>query len=135
MSDRGFDLVAGAFQSSHLYGVWRSLTGGFAAASSDSALLQPIRVIATAFAERSASRKLAFSGTAIGVAALALIAIRATLPQYATSGLPWWWNVTVAVFAFGIALAADAVASAWTESTPARVWRRLTARRPDGPTA
>jgi len=127
MSDPGFESVTGAFQSSRFYGVWRSLTGGFAAATSASSLLRPIRSFASAFAHQSASRKLASSAMTIGVAALALIAIRAALPQYATSGLPWWWNVTAAVFAFGIAIAADAVASAWIDSTPARIWRALTA--------
>ena len=125
MSDPGFDSVTRAFQSSHLYGAWRSLTEGFAAASSESALLRPIRSSASACAQLSASRKLAFSAATIGVAALALIAIRATLPQYTTSGLPWWWNVVAAMFAFGIAISADAVAKAWDDSAPARIWRSL----------
>ena len=126
MSDPGFDSVAGAFQSSHLYGAWRSLTEGLAAASRESALLRPVRSLASAFAQLSPSRRLSASAMTIGVAALALIAIRATLPQYATSGLPWRWNLTVAVFAFGIAIAGDYLASAWFDSMPARIWRRLT---------
>ena len=126
MSDQGFDSVAGAFLSSHLYGAWQSLTEGFAAASRESGLLGPIRSFTSTLAQQSASRQLAFWATTIGVAALALVVIRATLPHYATSGLPWWWNVTVAVFGFGIAMAANYVASAWIDSTPARIWRRLT---------
>jgi hypothetical protein len=127
MSDPRFDSVHRVFQSSHLYGVWRSLADVVAAASLDSALLRPLRSFASTCTQQSPGRKLAFSAATIGVTALALLAIRATLPQYATSGLPWWWNVTAAVFAFGIAIAADAVASAWIDSTPARIWRRLTA--------
>lgn len=127
MSHAAFDSVAAAFQSSRLYGAWRVLTGGFAVASSDSALLRPVLSFAGAFARLPSSRKLSASAMTIGVAALAVAAVRVTLPQYATSGLPWWWNVTVALFAFGIALAADYLSSAWIESTPARIWRRLTA--------
>jgi hypothetical protein len=127
MSDPGFDSVAGAFQSSRLYAVWRSLIDGFAAASNESSLLRPGRSLANSFARQPASRKLAFSATTIAVSALALIAIRALLPQYTTPGLPWWWNVTVALFAFGIAIEADALAKAWDHSAPARIWRRLTA--------
>ena len=126
MNEPEFDSVAAVFKSSHLYGAWRSLTEGFAAASGDSALLRPVRSFASTFAQQPASRKVAFSATAMGVAALAHLAIRMTLPHYTTSGLPWWWNVTEAVLAFGIALESDALTRAWIDSTPARIWRRLT---------
>jgi hypothetical protein len=127
MNDRAFEPVAGAFRASHLYGVWRSVTEGFASASRDSTLLLPVRSLASAFTQWSAAQKVSFTATTIGVASIALVAIRAALPAYASSGLPWWWNVTVAAFAFGIAIASDAGAVAWMDSTPARIWRRLTA--------
>ena len=126
MNQLEFDSVVSAFQSSRLYAAWRAVTDGFAVALSDSALLRPVRSFAAAFTRLPASRRLSASAMTIGFTALALVAIRATLPHYATSGLPWWWNVTVALFAFGVAIAADLVASAWIDSTPARIWRRLT---------
>ena len=127
MSRTEFDSVAAAFEASRLYGTWRALTDGFAAASRESTLLRPVLSFAGAFARMPSNRKLSASAMTIGVAALALLAIRATLPQYASSGLPWWWNVAVGLFAFVIAIAADYLSRAWISSTPARIWRRLTA--------
>ena len=126
MNDREFHSIAGVFQSSQLYAAWRSLTGGYAVAARESALLRPWRRFASDFAHQPAGRKVALVATTIGVAALAHLAIRVTLPAYTTTGLPWWWNVAEAVLAFGIAINADAVAAAWIDSTPARIWRRLT---------
>jgi hypothetical protein len=125
MSDTGFDAVARAFESSQLYGAWRSLTDGFAVASREAALLRPVRAFVSAFEQSPAGRKLAFCATLIGIAALAHLAIRTTLPPYTISGLPWWWNLTEALFAFGVAIESDAIAKAWKDSTPARIWRLL----------
>ena len=127
MNDTEFQAIAGVFQSSQLYAAWRSLTEGYEIAAKESALLRPCRRFASAFAQQPAGRKVAVVATTIGIAALAHLAIRLALPAYTTTGLPWWWNIAEAVFAFGIAIKADAIAKAWNGSTPARVWRYLKA--------
>ena len=127
MNDREFEAVAAVFQTSRLYAAWRSLIERYDAAAKESALLRPCRQFATAFSQLPPGRKVAVTATTIGIAAIAHLAIRFMLPAYTTTGLPWWWNVAEVALAFAIAINADAVAKAWSDSAPARIWRGLTA--------
>lgn len=127
MSDRDFDAVTDLFRGSLAYRMSRPIIDRSAAAVSESVSVNRWRSISSAFAAQSAQQQIQAVAMTIAVASLAHLAIRELLPRYATSGLPWWWNVTVAVFAAAVAALAGPIASASAGSTPAKLWRRLTA--------
>lgn len=125
MTDRDWDRVIDAFRDSLVYRTAHAAIQRGAIAGAESSALHRARVINGSFASLTPGQKIATLSIAIAIAAIAHLAIRALLPRYAISGLPWWWNVTVAVFATVTAVAAERVAASWPESMPARLWRRL----------
>lgn len=127
MIDRDFGDVVDAFASSVAYRAGRNLIDRVSSAAADAALLRPIRRAHAWWCALAQPGRIAFASITVAWCALLLIIVREMLPRYATSGLPWWWNVTVAAFAAAVAAVADRIAAAWPHSAPARVWRRLVA--------
>ena len=127
MKDQDFDPVAEAFLASLVYRMSRMVIQRSAVAADESASLNRWHAIARWFASLSVQRRIQSVALAIAIASLAHLGIRELLPAYATSGLPWWWNVTAAGFAMVVAMLAGPISAASADSTPAKVWRRFTA--------
>ena len=125
MNDREFAGIVQTFTSSVAYRSARALVDRVTIAGTESVFLRPVRLAHAWWRSLPVPRQIAFASTTIAWCALALIVARGVLPRYATSGLPWWWNVTTAGAAIMIAVFADRIATEWPHSTPARVWRRL----------
>lgn len=124
MRDRDFDPVADAFRGSRAYQVSRETIDRSAVAAGESTSLNRWRAFQRAFASLPVKRKIEYVATAIAIASIAHLAIRELLPAYATSGLPWWWNVSAAVGAVIVAMLAGPISSASADSAPAKLWRR-----------
>ena len=120
MNDPGFDSVTAAFRDSRVYRTALALRERFDAASRESALLTRARHLSSAIPPPAPGRIVAAAALVLAWGALAHLAIRAVLPRYATSGLPAWWNVAFAVFAFATAALAPAIVIAWRDSTAAK---------------
>jgi hypothetical protein len=99
------------------------LRGG--AAARESTALNRLRAITRAFAAQSVEQRIHAIAATLAIASLAHLAVREFLPRYATSGLPWWWNVSLAGVAVITAMLAGPIASASADSMPAKLWRRL----------
>lgn len=126
MRDQDFASVADAFRDSLAYRMSRVLIERSIIAADQSVALSRIGAGWRSFASRSAQRQLQTIATTLAIASVVHLAIRELLPRYATSGLPWWWSVTVAAFAAIIAMLAGPISSAFADSTPAKWSRRLT---------
>ena len=123
--DSDFESVRTAFRDSTAYRVARGTIDRVRVAMRESALFARTRTATASFTQLSPERMLAYAAETLAWASIAHLAMRSLLPPYASSGLPWWWNVVVAIFAVVIAVTAPAVSSAWRDSTPAKVWRRF----------
>lgn len=125
MRDRDFDSVADAFRDSLAYRASCTLVQRSTVAATESVGLDRLRGITRTFAAQSVHQRIQTIAMTIAIASLAHLAIRELLPRYATSGLPWWWDVAAAMFAVVIAMLAGPITSASADSTPARLWRRF----------
>ena len=123
--DADFESVTSAFRDSTAYRVARGTIDRVSVAMSESALVARTRIATAWFTQLGPAQTLAYAAGTLSWASIAHLAMRSLLPPYASSGLPWWWNVPVAIFAAVIAVKAPAVSSAWRDSTPAKLWRRL----------
>ena len=123
--DADFVLVRTAFRDSIAYRIARGTIARVTVAMSESALCARARTVTAPFTQLAPERRLSYAAGTLAWASIAHLAMRSLLPPYASSGLPWWWNVAVAIFALVLAVNAPAVSSAWPDSTPAKVWRRF----------
>ena len=120
MNDRAFDGVTAAYRDSAVYRTAQALRRQVIAASRESALLARGRGLSSLVAARTPEQAVARIALVFAWAAIAHLAMRSALPRYATSGLPAWWNLAFAAFAFAAAALAPAIVAAWRDSTPAR---------------
>ena len=127
MSDPDFESVSEIFHDSLAYRMARPAIDRSVIAARESALLARGKAVTQPFTALTRKAKIEFVATAFAVASIAHLAIRALLPLYATSGLPWWWNVSAGILAALVAMMAGSISIAWTDSVPARLWRRLAA--------
>ena len=125
MMDSDFQSVRTAFGDSTAYRLARRTVDRVSVALSESALCARMRTATASFTQLGPEQKLTYAAETLAWASIANLAMSSLLPRYASSGLPWWWNVAVAIFALVIAVKAPAVSSAWRDSTPAKVWRRF----------
>lgn len=127
MRDQDLDSVADAFRGSLAYRMSRLVIERSSVAAGDSVALNRLRARTRVFASKSIQLQIQAVAMTLAIAAIAHLAIRELLPRYATSGLPWWWNVAAALVAAIVAMLAGPITSAWDDSTPAKLWRRSTA--------
>ena len=123
MIDPDFERVRAAAQDSRIWRVTARFVERAAAACLESAVLTRVCDEWDAFSRLPAHDRL--RSCAVGVAWGAVLhgVARASLPEYAVSGLPLWWNAAAASVAVVVAMAPRAFASAWHESAAARHWR------------
>jgi hypothetical protein len=121
VTDPDFDRVVRAFRASLTYRIASNACDRLVNASRESAFLSRVGAMSVSFTALSRDRQLAAAAWTLAAASLAHLAMRVGLPRYATSGLPWWWNVTLALFAVLTAMMARAIVAAWNDSTPARL--------------
>jgi hypothetical protein len=125
MTDPEFDIVIGTVRDSTVYRVVHGTVMRCRIGAADSAALGRLRRLPGSITSLSTQQRIQTAASAVAVAALAHLAIRQLLPAYATSGLPWWWNVAIGVVAATVASAARPIATAWADSAPVKLWRRL----------
>ena len=124
MIDPEFDSVTATFRDSSVYRLALGLRRRFSVASGESVLLARTRTAFAAVAPRTHAHAVAGAALVLAWASLAHLAIRSMLPRYATSGLPVWWEIAFAIFAFATAALAPAIVTAWRDSTAATWTRR-----------
>jgi hypothetical protein len=126
MIDQEFDSAMALWRDSAIYRTARLAVTRTTAAIDESALLRSLRNTPARLNESRAAHLVAAAAMTLAWASLAHLAMRSLLPRYATSGLPWWWNVTLAMCAVAVAALAAPITTAWRDSMPGRFWRRVT---------
>jgi hypothetical protein len=115
-----------AFEDSAVGRVAVSAIDRFMTASRESTVVARVRALSLTVVPAEPGARLRWWATTFGWAMLAHLAIHAGLPRYASPGLPWWWQVAAAAFAFTVAAAAGSIATGWQQARLARLWRGLT---------
>lgn len=91
----------------------------------ESAITAALRRGTGTLRQRPADERLRLCAATAAWTALFHLAARTWLPAYATSALPWWWNLAAAAAAVAVAANARTLAMAWPQSRAGRLWHWL----------